>query len=248
MKTQKSPEPAVSHFSKRARLYNASARWVRDSGLISKIKRAAGPLRNAALLDLAVGTGAIAGAFKGKAGLVVGVDICAAMSAKAAGSVDLLVYSRAEKMPFADGSFDVCTCRQGLQFMDLDKTLAEVRRVLRPGGRAVLCHLTSYGGDDDGSSFLIQKLRNPARRNFFSPGDLGRMAGRFFSRVTTLEHITRESVGNWIANGAISSAAQDKILGVYRTAPAGFRKTHKVVFKGGDVLDSMRMEIITAIR
>lgn len=213
-----------------------------------KIRRAAGPLKGATLLDLAVGTGAIAGAFKGKAKMVVGVDVCPAMTGKAAGRADLFVYSRGEKMPFGDNSFGICTCRQGLQFMDLRKTLAEVHRVLKPGGRAVFCHLTSYGGVDDRTAFLTQKLRNPARKNFFSPGDLAREARKLFSRVTAAEHITRESVGNWISNGAISAAAQRRIFGVYRNAPAAFLKTHKVEFRKDDVFDSMRMEIITAVK
>jgi ubiquinone/menaquinone biosynthesis C-methylase UbiE len=248
MRTTRSAESSISHFSKRARGYNASAHWVQDGVLISKIRKAAGPLRGKALLDLAIGTGAIAGAFKGRAGLVVGVDSCSAMSAKAAGRADLLVYARGEEMPFPDGSFDICTCRQGLQFMDLAATLAEVRRVLRPGGRAVFCHLTSYGGADDGPSFLIQKLRNPARKNFFSPGDLAGAARKLFSKDTVREHITRESVDNWISNGAISAAAQKRIVGVYQGAAAAFGRTHRVEFKGGDVFDSMRMEILTAVK
>ena len=246
MKTESLTEPSSSHFSKRARGYNASASWVGDKELIAKMVRAAGPLRGASLLDLAVGTGAVAGAFRGKARLVVGIDICEAMSGRAAGRVDLLVYSSAEKMPFPGGSFDVCTCRQGLQFMALGKTLAEARRVLKPGGRAVFCHLTSYGGADDRTTFLTQRLRNPARRNFFSPGDLARAAGKVFSRVTSAEYVTRESVGNWIANGAISASARKRIVSVYRDAPAAFKKAHKVEFKNGDIYDSMRMEIITA--
>ena len=248
MKIKRSPEPSITHFSKRAGRYNASARWVLDRELISKIMRSAGSMRGAVLLDLAVGTGAIAEAFKGHAKMTVGVDICAAMSGRAAGHVDLLVYSRAEKMPFPDGSFDVCTCRQGLQFMDLQKTLSEVWRVLKPGGRAVFCHLTSYGGSDDKTSFLIQKLRNPARKNFFSPGDLARAAEKFFPRVTTVEHITRESVKNWISNGAIPAVAQARIMEVYGKSSAAFRQTHKVRFTNGDVFDSMRMEIITAVK
>ncbi|MFA6434553.1 MAG: class I SAM-dependent methyltransferase [Elusimicrobiales bacterium] len=247
MKKKRDPEPPASHFSKRAGRYDSSARWVRDKALLSKIKREAGALKGRTLLDLAVGTGAIAGTFKGKAGLVVGVDICEAMAAKAAGRADLLVRARAEKLPFPDGSFDICVCRQGLQFMRLDRALSEVRRVLRPGGRAVFCHLTSYGRADDGRSFLVQRLRNPARRNFFSPGDLAREAKKYFSRVTTAEHLTRESVGNWISNGAVPPRVRRRIMRIYRNAPPAFRKTHRLEFRNGDVFDSMRMEIVTGI-
>jgi SAM-dependent methyltransferase len=43
------------------------------------------------------------------------------------------------EMPFADGSFDLCLCLQGLQFFsDRTKGLADMRRVLKPSGRLVV--------------------------------------------------------------------------------------------------------------
>jgi SAM-dependent methyltransferase len=42
----------------------------------------------------------------------------------------------ADRLPVADGEFDVATCQHGLQFFpDRAAALAETRRALRPGGR-----------------------------------------------------------------------------------------------------------------
>jgi len=41
----------------------------------------------------------------------------------------------AESLPFADGSFDVVVSQYGLEYADLDVALAEVARVLAPGGQ-----------------------------------------------------------------------------------------------------------------
>jgi SAM-dependent methyltransferase len=42
-------------------------------------------------------------------------------------------------MPFADGSFTVAICQQGLQFFpDEEAALKEIRRVLQPSGRIIL--------------------------------------------------------------------------------------------------------------
>ena len=43
----------------------------------------------------------------------------------------------AEKLPFAAGEFDVVVSQYGLEYAQLDKALAEVERVLSPGGRLV---------------------------------------------------------------------------------------------------------------
>jgi SAM-dependent methyltransferase len=44
----------------------------------------------------------------------------------------------AESMPFADASFDVVTSQFGLMFMDRDRAIREMLRVLKPNGRLVV--------------------------------------------------------------------------------------------------------------
>lgn len=43
-------------------------------------------------------------------------------------------YARGEELPFPDASFDRVVSAVALPYMDIPKTLAEVRRVLAPGG------------------------------------------------------------------------------------------------------------------
>lgn len=73
MKRNKTPEDFRAHFIKRAHRYDASASWVRDGELISRIFDLAKPEKSSVVLDLAVGTGRIAEAFKGKtaAGMMI---------------------------------------------------------------------------------------------------------------------------------------------------------------------------------
>jgi ubiquinone/menaquinone biosynthesis C-methylase UbiE len=104
------------------------------------------PSPGSELLDVGTGTGAVA--LRGKAcvgpeGKVTGSDVAAAMLAfagRAAAQQRLVGITfcqmDAEQMAFSDASFDTVTCAFSLfQFPDMDRALAEMWRVLRPGGR-----------------------------------------------------------------------------------------------------------------
>lgn len=94
-------------------------------------------------LDLATGTGDLAIAvFRrvGGAGHVVGLDFSPGMLAIARerpeGAGVAWVEGDMLALPFPDATFDVITVGFGLRNVaDLDRALAEIARVLRPGGR-----------------------------------------------------------------------------------------------------------------
>ena len=102
------------------------------------------------VLDLAGGTGDLAAGFARRAGpdgRVLLSDINPAMLAHGrdrlidAGIVDNVDYclANAERLPFADDTFDCVSIGFGLRNVtDKPAALAEMRRVTRPGGRAIV--------------------------------------------------------------------------------------------------------------
>jgi ubiquinone/menaquinone biosynthesis C-methylase UbiE len=99
------------------------------------------------VLDIASGTGVLARAAARRAGCdgqVVASDVSRPMLARAAaaGAPDgaaPIQYQEApaDALPFADSSFDVVLCQQGLQFFPARAAaIGEMRRVLRSGGVA----------------------------------------------------------------------------------------------------------------
>jgi SAM-dependent methyltransferase len=240
-------EKAKAHFRKRAEKYNYSSNWVGDQGLIHKIFELAEVNENSLVLDIATGTGLIAQEFLGKVRKVTGLDISSDMAKYAEDCMDEIVFGPVEKMPFNNNTFDVCVCRQGLQFAELDKAIPEIHRVLKPGGITVLCHLTAYNETDKDLTFQIQELRNPARRNFLMPDDISKALGKQgFREVENIEYITDESVNKWINNGAIAPGRMEKIRNLYRYSNDEFREIHKLRFIGNDILDAMLLVIAKA--
>jgi demethylmenaquinone methyltransferase/2-methoxy-6-polyprenyl-1,4-benzoquinol methylase len=98
-------------------------------------------------LDVGAGTGDLAMALSaaGPSGRVVGLDLAVKMLARArarAKSPIGLVAGSAERLPFPDGVFSCVTAAFAVRnFADLARGLSEMRRVLRPGGRAVVLEL-----------------------------------------------------------------------------------------------------------
>jgi ubiquinone/menaquinone biosynthesis C-methylase UbiE len=102
--------------------------------------------RGARVLDVASGTGVVARAAAtrlGDGGAVTGLDINPGMLAVArslpadAGAAPIEWREGSVlALPFPDAAFDVVLCQLGLQFFpDRPAALAEIRRVLVPGGR-----------------------------------------------------------------------------------------------------------------
>ncbi|MCU1672036.1 MAG: demethylmenaquinone methyltransferase [Frankiales bacterium] len=97
------------------------------------------------VLDLAAGTATSSAALARTGADVVGCDFSLGMlrAAKPYDGVDL-VAGDALRLPFADEAFDAVTISFGLRNVaDLDRALAELLRVTKPGGRLVVCEFSS---------------------------------------------------------------------------------------------------------
>jgi ubiquinone/menaquinone biosynthesis C-methylase UbiE len=102
------------------------------------------------VLDVATGTGEaalMAVPVVGRTGMVVGTDISTAMlesaRARLCGSFRA-VAADGQVLAFRDASFDAVVCQLGLMFFpEPTRGLAEFRRVLRNGGCAAVCVISS---------------------------------------------------------------------------------------------------------
>jgi SAM-dependent methyltransferase len=119
--------PAGSHRAdRRARLF------VEKGGLRPGVR----------VLELGCGTGVFLGRVAACGASITGIDLSPDLLAQArtrmaAAANVRLVRGNAEQMPFPDRSFEAVYGSSILHHLDLERSLAEVLRVLQPGGRLV---------------------------------------------------------------------------------------------------------------
>jgi demethylmenaquinone methyltransferase / 2-methoxy-6-polyprenyl-1,4-benzoquinol methylase len=145
------PEGVRSMFDRIAPVYDAMNRLM-TAGLDQRWREttAAAVVRPGdRVLDVCCGTGDLALAAARAGGRVVGLDFSTPMLERAhrkSSEIDW-VEGDALALPFADGSFDAVTIGFGLRNLpDVERGLAELRRVLRPGGRLAILEITRPTG------------------------------------------------------------------------------------------------------
>jgi demethylmenaquinone methyltransferase/2-methoxy-6-polyprenyl-1,4-benzoquinol methylase len=146
-------EPQVrAMFDRIARFYDVM-NSVMTAGLHHQWRRRAADLAQVGpgsrVLDVATGTGDLAVELSRRVapgGEVVGSDFSEQMLDRARAKAPGLRFEwgNALELPYGDGEFDAATVGFGARnFSDLDRGLAEMARVVKPGGRVVVLEITT---------------------------------------------------------------------------------------------------------
>lgn len=201
------------------------------SGFVEKICRELGEKRPR-ILDVGCGTGAnleMLGQFGDAEGVDVSADALTFCRARGLANVRL---GAAEKLPYDDESFDLVTALDVVEHLDDDRAgLCEMRRVLRPNGRALLfvpAFMFLWGVQDDISHHrrrytlggLKQVVRDAgfeveratyANISFFGPILLGRL----LMRATGLRPASENNINVSALNGVLGRVfgAESALLG-----------------------------------
>ena len=150
-----------AQFGKTAAAYVSSATHASGEDL-ERLIAVAAPRGTDRALDLGCGVGHTLRRIAPLVSFAVGAAATLEMMQAGRGSVvtaanTAFVQTDASALPFADGAFDLVTCRLAAHhFHDARTAFREVARVLRPGGRFVL--VDNYAPDDAALGAFINEL------------------------------------------------------------------------------------------
>lgn len=115
--------------------------------LYARLVEAFDPRAGERVLDVGAGTGSLAAAMAGRGARVVAVDPSAGMARQAQAKIPgRVAAAAAESLPFPDGSFDAVVTSMSLHhWHEAARGVAEIARVLAPGGRALLADIERRG-------------------------------------------------------------------------------------------------------
>jgi SAM-dependent methyltransferase len=120
------------------------------------------------ILDLGCGDGQLSVRIAESGANVVGLDASPQMAAAASSRGIEVCEGNAESMPFADSEFDAVFSNAALHWVrNHDAMLAEVRRVLKPGGRFVV----EMGGQGNIAAISVAFAAALARHGFVGRED-----------------------------------------------------------------------------
>jgi SAM-dependent methyltransferase len=194
---------------------------------------------NARWLESACGTGLVSRALASRVGSVMGVDLTPAMLEQAKGraaeeGIEKVSFSvgDATALEFADGSFDGGVTRFSLHHIPLPgRVIAELARVVRPGGWVVVSDLVADEADGEGAAWReeIERLRDPSHWACRTPEQLREMGAEAGLSLDQEQLISYElDFDDWLARGSGGVAAAplvDELLAQRPEGAESFRVT-----------------------
>ena len=238
-------------FGIRSANWHDSCVWLTDESLLGAHAEMCKMPEDARVLDICCGSGVVGASFRDRVGHIEGLDLTPEMIALAETRLDHVTKGDVYEIPFDEGSFDLVCNREVLHLLPRpERPVAQVFRVLRPGGQFVFGQLVPYGPVDAPWFFRILKKKQPLFFNNFLAEDLVvLLENAGFANIETSELTVWEDIDLWIETHETPSLQRHEIRRLYHEAPAEVRRVHPFeITPSGRIRDQWRWVICSAFK
>ncbi|UCG46737.1 MAG: methyltransferase domain-containing protein [Phycisphaerales bacterium] len=239
-------------WSKRARLYN-ELDWVSRDELLSTIVETTDVQKGKKVLDVGTGTGKVLMALQIQCPEAdyYGMDISQDMLAKidARHGFKLSVGEMENLDGFDDNDFDLVTARMVFHHAkNLEQAMREVYRVLKPGGKFVVCE----GNPPDRHCIKFYKDMfhfKEERITFFLDDLVNLLARHGFQKITSRTVILRNmSMNNWLDKSGLPFRNVDIIRKMHYACDAHVQEAYNMKIQDDDILMDWKFSIVSGIK
>ncbi|HMO20832.1 MAG TPA: class I SAM-dependent methyltransferase [Candidatus Melainabacteria bacterium] len=235
-------EDVSRQFGKNAENYAQSAGHARGVDL-EIVFNMLTPNRRWHVLDIATGAGHTAAMVAPSVARVTAIDLAPEMieqtlklfEKKGIENGEARVMDVEDLSPFEDESFDAVTCRIAPHhFLDIEKAVAEIARVLRPRGVFVL--EDSLSPEDvalDRFINEVEKLRDPTHVRAYNESEwreMLRLVG--FKIKKTRNYRKTHEIQDWMDKASLAADQQPQVLDAFRSADEAARLEFEIKFEG----------------
>lgn len=224
---------------------------------LPKLLALARPMPTDICLDVGTGSGHTAAALAHFAKKVYGLDPAEGMlqaARESYGGLETLefVSGTGEATGFPTATFDIVTARHTLHHHpEVKATLAEVARVLKPGGRFVLVDEITPSAEVDAWYHALEATRDPTHVRAYTLAEWRafiREAGLMWV-VGDAETVYELKAERWIGRVSSSPAQTEAVRQLFREADETARQVFNIRYEGIDaVAFDMPMAVILAVK
>lgn len=244
-------------FDARGATYDNLA-WVHDRSLLSSMTDliSEDTIENAVgVLDLATGTGAILQSLAGRVKELIGVDPSEVMLRQAREKLDgsgvQLLQGTGENIPLSDCSVDLVICRNGLHHMSSpEQAMAEIKRVLRPGGSLCVIEPVAPSVEALGWWSEVILLKDTGRNSTFThtgPELRGRVLSSGYRFVREAYHTMEFKIEDWLINGNVQRSVSERVIRLFEGATGRVREEMGIHYTDNGVLVANKLTLLLLV-
>ena len=238
-------------WQKRAPVYD-KLEWVHRNDFLDFFVNVCEVQKNYSALDIGCGTGIVGELLSKQVRLFIGIDNSHFMIREAKRKISTndrcgyYVIQDAQMLGFPDNTFDLVTARMCFHHIDnVEKGLRETYRVLKPGGRLVLCE--GVPPDELVKKRYEEIFALKEKRHTFLETDLVNylIKSDYKNIKVTPYYMQRVSLINWLCNSATEESVSKQIIRLHQEADAHFKDIYRIEILEHDIIMDWKFIILT---
>lgn len=214
--------------------------WTKDEGYLDTILKLGDFKSNDLVLDVGVGTGAVAKKLKSYVKHVIGIDISDSMLEKGEwGGISTIKWNVCDAL-FSNNIFDKVVARMAFHHVlnNLDIAIMRCYDLLKKGGKIIVAEGMPPSDDPYVIEWYTNMFKLKEERLTFSRKELTmRLKKVGFKNIKTSEYIMENfSIKNWLINSGLEQKQQDKILKIHLSADKIIQDAYNMQYVNEDCL------------